>query len=221
MWGYQYPQPWPHPWAPVPQGYAYPTVLPPQPLPQPQMLPQGTAPPQDPWSVAGADPWAAGAAAAAVAAATSVAGTGMAPIPGPGAGPVPQPPTYPAPGMGNYGAQSWPNIGAGTAYSPDPLPSSVRPNVGAGTAPGPDPLPPSAAAAQPTFQGRGGLDASKSVTGITAEFLLTQTRKNIDMQLQQRSQANWKQIAKDLSSQNGKKECPGWDGKERGRTLRG
>ena len=60
-----------------------------------------------------------------------------------------------------------------------------------------------------------------SVTGITAEFLLTQTRKNIEAQLDLRASANWKQVAKDLAAQQGKKECPGWDGKEPGRTLRG
>ena len=192
MWPHAVP-PWPYPWATVPQGYAYPI---PQPQVLPQPLPQGTAPSHDPWSVAGADPWAATAAAAA--AATSVAGTGMGSFPGP----VTQPPTYPAPGMGNFGAQSWPNKGAGTA-------------------PGPDPLPSSATAAQPTFQGLGGLDASQSVIGMTAEFLLTQTRKNIEAQLQLRASAGWRQIAKDLSAQQGKKECPSWDGKDPGRTLRG
>ena len=134
-------------------GYPY-LLLPPQPLPQPPQPPQGTAPLPDPWSAVGADPWAVGAAAAATAAAAA-AGTGMSPFPGPGAGPAIQPPTYPAPGTANLGAQSGPTVGASTAASPDSLPPSVTPQL----------------AAQPTFQGRGGLDASQSVTGITAEFL--------------------------------------------------
>ena len=203
MWSYP-TQPWPPHW---PQGYADP-LLPPQPLPQPPQLPQGTAPPQDPWSVVGADPWAVGAAAAATAAA-SAAGTRMAPLPGPGAGQMPSPPTYPAPGMGNPGDQSWPSVGAGTAVGPGPLPSQARPTVGASTATRPDSLPSSAAyeptAAQPTFHGRGGLDASQSVTGITAEFPLAQTQKNIEAQLLQRSQSNWRTVAKNLAAQNGKK----------------
>ena len=200
MWPYPM-QAWPPPW---PQGYSFP-VLPPQQLPQPSQLPQGTAPPQDPWSVVGADPWAIGAAAAAATAAAAAAGTGMSPFPGSGAGPAAQPPTYPAPGTANFGAQTGPSVGASTAAGPDSLPSSVTPQL----------------AAQPTFQGRGGLDASQSVTGITAEFLITQTRKNIEAQQLQRSQPNWKTVAKDLAAQNGKRECPGWDGKDPGRSLRG
>ena len=185
MWPYPV-QPWPPPW---PQGYTFP-VLP----PQPSQMPQGTAPPQDPWSVVGADPWAAAAAAAAAVA----AGTGMSPFPGSGAGPAIQPPTYPAPGTANFGVQSGPNVGASTAARPDSLPSSVTPPL----------------AAQPTFQGRGGLDASQSVTGITAEFLLTQTRKNIEAQQLRRSQSDWKTVAKDLAAQNGQKRMSrlGWEG---------
>ena len=98
MWSYPMQPRWP-------QGYAYP-LLPPQPHLQPSQLPQGTAPPQDPWSVAGADPWSIGAAAAAATAAAVAAGTGMSPFPGPGVGPAIQPPTYPAPGTANLGAQS-------------------------------------------------------------------------------------------------------------------
>ena len=65
------------------------------------------------------------------------------------------------------------------------------------------------------------MDASQSVAGIAADFLLTQTRNNIEAQLVLRASAGWRQLAKDLSAQQGKKECPSWGGKDPGKTLRG
>ena len=174
------------------QGCTYPMAQPQ--LPQP--MPQGAAPPHDLWSVAGADPWAAAAAAAA---ATSAAGTWMGAYPGLGAGPAFPPPTYPAPRY--FGSRLRPSIGAGSVTHPDPLPSSAD-------------------TAQPTFAGRGGLDASQSVTGIPAEFLFVQTRKNIDAKVQLRASAGWRQFAHGFSAQQGKKECPSWESKDPGKTLR-
>ena len=60
------------------------------------------------------------------------------------------------------------------------------------------------------------------MTGITADFLLAQTRKNIEERVHQRTAQSqgWRQIAHDFSSHQGKRECVGWDGKEPGKTLR-
>merc|ERR1712185_308162 len=72
------------------------------------------------------------------------------------------------------------------------------------------------------FAGLGASAARQTVTGITADFLIKATEANIQTRLQQRQLGGtaWRQIAADLSSQGGKRECPGWIGAEPGKTLR-
>ena len=71
-----------------------------------------------------------------------------------------------------------------------------------------------------TFTGLGASDAQKSVTGITAHFLLEQTRRNIEDRQARVQQYGWKQFSQEFKDHQGKRESPSWDGKDPGRTLR-
>ena len=70
------------------------------------------------------------------------------------------------------------------------------------------------------FTGPGAVDAGTSVTGMTANCLLTQTRRNIDERIARRRTQGWKGVAQELSAEQGRRESPSWDGKDLGRTLR-
>ena len=166
---------------------------------QPGPLPSMPQPPLAPGQPPGFDPWAA---AAAVAHQAGSGGEGTSPV---AAGMVPSGPLGPPP----------------PSHAPGTFPISAQSQAAAGTSqPQPSPSAPQTVASD-TFAGRGGLDASKTVTGITAEFLLRQKQQNIEARIQARNLPNaaWR-VAGDLASHHGKREAPGWDGKDPGRTLR-
>ena len=92
--------------------------------------------------------------------------------------------------------------------------SAAQTGVATGTLPPPSP--------EPTFKGQGSADASKAITGVLADNLLKQTEANIASRLAIRNlPANaWRQVAGDLGSKDGPRQCPSWDGKEPGKTIR-
>ena len=163
-------------------------------------------PPAGPPPTTQFDPWASAAAAARQAGSDS-AGTGNSP--GPGGVPSQAPPMYPAPG-------TFPNLQYANDLTPAPFSQapgwSPPGNLAAGSwSPNP---------AQNIFTGGGATDASKTVTGITAEYLLDVTRQNIADRVAKRiARVKDKNNDRDRD-QHGKKECPTWDGQDPGKTLR-
>ena len=90
------------------------------------------------------------------------------------------------------------------------------------TTPGSGNGPTSGSADTGPFAGKGAKDASSSITGVAARQLLEATKRNVATRLaeQQSAAGGWRNVASVLNHRDGKKECPGWDGKDPGKTLR-
>ena len=73
---------------------------------------------------------------------------------------------------------------------------------------------------QAPFIGAGAADAEKTVTGITAQAVLEHTRRNIAARIAGRQSGQMGQALYGITQRDGRVDCPSWDGKDPGKTLR-
>ena len=123
------------------------------------------------------------------------------------------------------GAQYAPDASSGPSHGTDQRGTQADPAQTTTTGPQwrPSWIPPSNAGGltpNQTFTGLGAADAQKSVTGITASFLLTQTSRNIEDRQARVQPYGGKQFSQEFKEHQGKRESLSWDGKDPGITLR-